>query len=283
MAKSSRQGWPIPTENQDPFYDAFISMVNAQDASVFGLRESRDIMLIGGGTLTFISASSLLSWSSPIDLNSAPTGLKWTIPAGSINVADGQYIYVKLAHNPTTNLNLSVLVGSKLPDTDPDNPFVIGVRQGDRIYFRNGDVLVQGAPYPIFSAGPVGAPTQKWRETVAMVTLQANATLVPKVMGSFTLNPASFALGGTTTSFLFEATASVDNVLTNGTVTLYDLTAATLVATLSYVGATTPTKMNAVVVPVAAEHVYEVRGVVTVGPGEIYVNWAGFLIDNTIT
>jgi hypothetical protein len=286
MPTSPRMGWPYPEENQDPFWDAFVAFVAAQDASVFALKEDRDLLIMNGGTVSFTASSGLLSWSLPIELNSAVTGFKWTLPAGSVNLNDGDYLYVTLPHNPTTNLNVASGSGSTLPKTDIDNPIVLGLRNGDRVYFRDGKVLLDGQALTLFATMPggggVGASGEFWRESITMAVGDQNNSGTPKVMGAFPLDSDDYTLTGTTKTFTFMAIANVDVGSVTGTVVLYDLTAAAVVATLTFAGFTASTKQSASAAIGAAEHIYEVRGQVTAGVGTLYVHWAGIQIDNTV-
>lgn len=284
---SSRMKWPLIPENADPFFDAFTAFVTAQDASVFALKEDRDLLLMKGGTVSFTASSGLLSWSQAIEMNAAGVGFKWTLPAGSVNLNDGDYLYVTLAHNPTTNLNVAAGTGATLPKADIDNPIVLGLRNGDRVYFRDGKVLLDGQAITLFATmvgggGGVGAPGEKWRENLTMAVGDSNSSGTPKVMGAHPIDSDDYTLNGTTKTFTFMALANVDVGSVTGTVVLYDLTAASTVATLTFAGVTAPTKQTAAATILTVEHVYEVRGQVTAGTGTLFVHWAGIQIDNTV-
>jgi hypothetical protein len=283
VATSPRQGWPYPEENQDPFYDAFSAMVAAQDASVYALREVKDLLVMKGGTVSFVASSGLLTWSAAIELNSASTGFKWTIPAGSVNLNDGDYVYITLVHNPITNLNVATAVAAQLPGSNPDNTIILGLRNGDRVYFRDGKILLDGGAATIFSTmSSIGGPGEKWRQSIAMAVGDSNNSLTPKVMGSYPIDTDDYTLSGTTKTIRFVAVAAVDSAPTDASVVLYDLTAAAVVATLTFDGLVAPTKLQATVSIASTEHIYEVRGQLTAGTGTIYVHWAGLVIDNAI-
>lgn len=288
MATSPLMGWPYPEENQDPFFDAFAAFVAAQDASVFALKEDRDFLIMKGGTVAFTASSGLLTWSQPIEFNSAVTGFKWTLPAGSVNLSDGDYLYITLPHNPTTNLNVASGVGQTLPKADIDNPIVLGLRNGDRVYFRDGKVLLDGQSLTLFAqmpgggGGGVGSPGEKWRENIAIAISDENSSLTPKVMGAFPIDSDDYTLSGTNKTFTFMAVANVDSVAVNATVVLWDLNTATAAATLTFNGVTAPTKQTAPATVLSVEHIYEVRGQLTAGTGTLFVHWAGVQIDNTV-
>lgn len=289
MPTSSRMRWPYPAENQDPFHDSFDQMVTAMDASAFVFRENEQIVaLMKGGTVTFTLSSGILTWSAALELNSAITGFKWSIPAGSITLADGEYWYVVLAHNPITNTTLASVKASKLPDSDPDNPYVLGLRNGDRVYFRGGKVILDGQSLQLFATmsggggGGVGTTGQKWRENVALATVDQNNTGTAKVIGAYSMDTDDYTLNLTTKTYTFMAVANVDVGSVTGEVVLWNLTTSSAAATITVVGITTPTKFTAVPTLLATENVYEVRIRVTAGVGTIYVSWAGLQIDNTI-
>lgn len=288
MPTSSRMRWPYPAENQDPFFDSFESMVTAMDASSFVFRENDPILVMKGGSVSFTASSGLLSWSQAIELNSAVTGFKWSIPAGSVNLADGEYWYCTLAHNPITNTVITSTKGLKLPDSDPDNPYVLGVRNGDRVYFRGGKVLLDAQTLTLFATMPggggggVGTSGQMWRENIALAIANQNNTGTPKVMGAWSGDSDDYTLNLTNKTFTFMAIANVDVGSVTGVIELYNLTTASVAATITVNGITSPTKFTQSATILSTENIYEVRGRVTAGVGTLYVTWAGLQIDNTI-
>ena len=52
MPNTSKMAWPYPTENQDPWWDAYVSLMTAMDASGFASREDRSIVVMEGGRIT---------------------------------------------------------------------------------------------------------------------------------------------------------------------------------------------------------------------------------------
>lgn len=292
MPTSPRQNWPYPEENQDPFFDQFQAMVEAQDASVFALREDRDIFIMGGGTVEFTLSSGLLSWSAPIELNSAPTGFKWTLPTGSVNLSSGDYIYVTLPHNPLSGINIAASVASHLPTENPDNTFVLGLRNGDRLYFRDGKVLLDGQSIQLFATMPggggggggnIGAPGESLRQAIAMAVNDENSSGTPKVMGAFQIHPGDYELDNTTTTYEFTAVAAVNAELVTGEVELFDLTANQSITTL-YFDSVATVSQGVNLAPFADDsHIYEIRGRTSSEvSGTIFVYWAGIKIANTI-
>jgi hypothetical protein len=288
MPTTSRMKWPYPAENQDPFFSSFEAMVTAMDASSFVFRENDSILIMKGGSVSFAALSGLLTWDATLELNSAVTGFKWNVPAGSINLADGEYWYVTLAHNPITNTTIVSSKASKLPDSDPDNPYVLGLRNGDRVYFRGGKVLLDAQTLSLFQTMPggggggVGTTGQKWRENVALTISNQNSSGTAKVMGAYSTDADDYTLNLTNKAFTFMAIANVDVGTVSGEIVLWNLTTAAAAATITVTGLTAPTKFAVAASINTVENIYEVRGRVTAGTGTLFVNWAGLQIDNVI-
>ena len=155
MANSPRMRWPYPSAGVDPWYDAFEDMVSAQDASDYALNEAKNIILSGGGTLSWSAISGVLSWTTPIVLNSAGSGHLESIPAGSVSVpADGMFGYVTFLPSPQSNVTLVMQIASAIPAHDPDNSFLVFRRREGRLFFRNGAVLQDGESAAIIDDGP---------------------------------------------------------------------------------------------------------------------------------
>ena len=53
VPNSDRLLWPYPSASDDPWYEKFVSLVKAQDASAYASREDRQTILGGGSTLYF--------------------------------------------------------------------------------------------------------------------------------------------------------------------------------------------------------------------------------------
>lgn len=155
MANSPRMRWPYPSAGVDPWYDAFEDMVSAQDASDYALNEAKNIILSGGGTLSWSAVSGELSWTAPIVLNSAGSGYLESIPAGNVSVpADGMFGYVSFLPSPQSNATLTMQIASATPAHDPDNSFLVFRRREGRLFFRNGAVLQDGESAAIIDDGP---------------------------------------------------------------------------------------------------------------------------------
>lgn len=121
-------------------------MVDAVDASLYASREDRQLVLMDGGTFSFIidplTNLATLSWGGTINIAAPITGFKWFIGAGNLVLLDGEVFFANLPRAPLNNAALTPQKGSQVPSTDAD--LVIGIRRGNRFYFRNGRSLEDG-------------------------------------------------------------------------------------------------------------------------------------------
>lgn len=288
MPTSPRMGWPVPAEEQDPYYETFSAMVAAQDASVFATREDRNVLMMAGGTFTFNGTSGLLSWDTAIEINSAVSGFLWSIPSGSIVVAEGEYIFTKLVRNPTQNTTLDIETGARLPTNDPDRPLVIGLRRGNRIYFRGNKVLLNGQSIKIFeemAAGGSGIGTsgQILRSMIPLATNEATDTTTPIVVGTASVDADTYTFAGTTKTFALHVIGNVTGAGVSGTVQLYNLSLAAPAATVNFTGSDLgPTKKTVSATIGTTEHIYELRIFLTGGTGSMVVQSAMLVVDNEV-
>lgn len=157
MPNTPRMKWPIPGEHVDPWFEAFVDLMGEVDASGYAAREDRNIIGTGGGTFTFVSATGVITWSSTISFLAANTGFLWQIPAGNVSLADGQVWYVNLVRAPSDNTALANVVASNLSAAaDGDAAFVIAVRRGNKVYFRNGNNMADGDSFEVFETTGAG-------------------------------------------------------------------------------------------------------------------------------
>lgn len=155
MPNSNRMNWPFPSENSAPWYDSFEDMVTALDASGYASREDRNIVIAGGGALSWVLGTSTFSWTADIQILSTVTGHILTIAPDSLTLDDGEIAYVNLVRSPTTSSARTPQIASQIPGSD--NAFLIALRVGDAIYFRNGQRIADGESLVGLGSGPAGA------------------------------------------------------------------------------------------------------------------------------
>ena len=154
MANSSRMKWPFPNERQRPWYDAFEDFVAALDASGYASREDRHIVLTNGGTITWTVGTSTVEWDSSIDIVAPITGFKWQVDAASFTLDDGELVYVTIPRAPTKTTSVVATKATQVPSTD--SALLLCIRVGNRVYFRNGVQLDDGASLTGIGSGSGG-------------------------------------------------------------------------------------------------------------------------------
>lgn len=223
-----------PSENEDPFFPSFVSMMSALDTALYALREDRGLILMGGGLFTFTSSSGVLTWASEIDIFSPLTGFKIYIAAGQVTLNDGQCFYIATTRNPSGNTAATMVVGSTVPATD-DNQLLIGIRKGTTVYFRNGRTINDGdnasvlsdtaAQYWDFGPGPAviqaftGVGTLNQRTDIATVIPSAPFTITlptPLVGKEYIVKSISNTIAGNNVTLQVAnlATQTIDGATT---------------------------------------------------------------------
>jgi hypothetical protein len=156
--ETQRMAITYPDEFQDPWFQAFVDFVNALDGHHFASFEDRNLFFTKGGSFSWLASTEVLDWSADLVLVSPSTGIISTLPAGSVSLADGQFMAVDLTRGPTSPVTLSASSVSNL--TPSDSPIVICVRNGTKLYFRNGAVLDDGESVQVFDEGPAAAASR---------------------------------------------------------------------------------------------------------------------------
>lgn len=157
MANSPRMRWPYPSEGTDPWYDSFVALVNASDASAYAAFETQAITVSGGGYFTFNASTGSLSWEFDLQINNAVVGVPQYIDSGPITLQDGQFAYVNLIRGALPDYPyLPLKTAFTLPNTDYNSVLLLWQRIGPRIYFRNGAILQDGGTAAVFQENSGG-------------------------------------------------------------------------------------------------------------------------------
>lgn len=168
MPNTPRMKWPFPAEGQDPWFEALEAFFSAVDFSGYSSREDRHIILQKGGPISFNSTTGQLTWGSDLEILAAITGFQWRLQATSVQIDDGQLVYVDLTRAPRTNVVVTASTASQVPSSD--SALILAVRRGDTIYFRNGVSIKSGESLAsIAGAGGGGA--------VVPISFQVNGDL----------------------------------------------------------------------------------------------------------
>jgi hypothetical protein len=153
MPNTPRIPIPYPAPDSNPWDTLFTQMVLAIDATTYCPREDRNIIIFGGGTMSWDAGTGVLSWTGEIDLFASVTGHLWGIAPGSVNLLDGQIFYITIARAPQNNAIYTPIVGYTTPnEPDGDDQLLIGLRKGSVVHFRNGMVILSGQSQNIFDS-----------------------------------------------------------------------------------------------------------------------------------
>ena len=145
--QTPRMKWVIPSENSDGWYEKFVALFGEVDASVYASREDRNLILMGGGTITWDGATSNLQWTEEMAIFSPNTGFRSIVAAGSVKLeSDGQLVYATIVRNIVTkNPTVASAVGTKVPVSPAGNDqILLCLRYDGLIYWRNGLVMQDG-------------------------------------------------------------------------------------------------------------------------------------------
>jgi hypothetical protein len=199
MSNTSRMNWPFPNENQEPWYQALENFSKALDASGFASREDRQLILIGGGTITWDASTSTLTWTGAIQVISPISGFLLSIAAGSVTISDGQVLYATLVRAPTRNLTVEAAVENQVPQSD--TAYLLAARVGDDIYWRNGTAMGDGDSISGITIRNLGAGGKDWQADLAEPYLYTLAPVpVEEVVGQGVFD-GSRASAGTVYAF----------------------------------------------------------------------------------
>jgi hypothetical protein len=119
-------------------------MYQSLDTILYAHREDRNLILMGGGTVTWDATAGTLAWSSNFIIFSPHTGYHETISTAysPLTVSDGSLVYVDLVRNPSGATAIVPYVSNTVPQSD--NALLVLLRNGSDLYWRNGLVMQDG-------------------------------------------------------------------------------------------------------------------------------------------
>ncbi len=247
MPTTPRMLLPYPGADSNQWNAAFDAMVLALDASLYTTREDRNIVVFGGGTMTFTASTGVLTWSAGINLLAAVTGFQWQIPAGQVTLLDGQLFYITVTRAPQNNTTCLPTVGSFTPNQpNGDNEILVGIRIGTVVHFRDGFTIGDGQSKTVFdntsSGGGGGGTVNVWpvhQTTISYTVLPADFIIaVGAISGPITVSlEASPALGHIVVVKDVFGSAATHNITISGNGNNID-GASTFVVNLSFTSIT---------------------------------------------
>ena len=173
---SPRMLWPFPEQFEEPFWDTFVDFIRALDASGFAAREDRNIILGGGGQLTW-NVGAGLTWSEDFVFLSPSTGYYNRVTAATLVPNDGQIIKFDVTRHPGQNVTAAAAVANIAENTD--DSYILGIRIGTNFIFRNGFWIKNGTiidAEDLFSGSGGGGSNLEVQDEG--VTLTASASLM---------------------------------------------------------------------------------------------------------
>lgn len=141
--QTQRMALPYPTRDTEDWFDDFVAFTSAVDAAAFASREDRGLMVMGGGTVTWDSATGALSWTDMIRVLSPMAGFQVQVAAGSVSIpTSGRVLYMNIVRAPGQNTTVSLLTANTLPSTNEAYP--LAIRVGDQLLWRTGLLMAAG-------------------------------------------------------------------------------------------------------------------------------------------
>jgi hypothetical protein len=136
---------PYPSEGQDPFYDTYLSQVEALDQVIFMNKLQNNLFVGGGGIIGFTPSSGLLYWTEDFVVPVFHFGKKMSIPYGPLGsienpirnttILDGYAIVLNIPYTMTGNVSVSMQVLSQLTPLNHQQ-WVMAWRLGTKVYFK---------------------------------------------------------------------------------------------------------------------------------------------------
>jgi hypothetical protein len=143
MATTDRMQITYPDENQDPWYSSFQSSMNDIDAAIFADFETRNQVLLGGGTLSWNGTQ--LSWNADIVVVSPAFGNHQVLSTSvsPLTIQDNHFLILTLTRGVTSpvSLNTSYAVSATIPINS--NSYALCYRAGTSLYFSTGMIIKQ--------------------------------------------------------------------------------------------------------------------------------------------
>ena len=184
MPLTSRIKIPYPSINKDNWYSDFKNMVESFDSVLFSAREDRNLIITGGGTVSFNIALDVgtLTWSANIEIFCPSTGFYGVVAPGSLLLDNSELFYVHLVRAPLSNATVTFITANDLStSSQPDNAYLLGFRKDTLVYFRDGFIIGDGESGLLFEQTSLGAAAL-YNDPPS--TINAGDTADPGISGS---------------------------------------------------------------------------------------------------
>lgn len=135
-------GIPIPGEDSDPFYDQFVNYTNFIERVMFFRKLMVNLFIRGGGTITWLTGSSLLSWSDDFHVPVFHWGRRLNVVYGpdgatrNANIPSGSALVLTIPPTLNANRNVNFEVLARL-DVNRQDQWVVGWNDDGVLQLRN--------------------------------------------------------------------------------------------------------------------------------------------------
>lgn len=160
MPQTPKMGIVLPSEGDEPYFDAITSTFIAMDSSLFAGREDRNLFFIGTSAISVVipggggPGTADIFWSSALTLKGFE-GFGRTdvsVPGGPLTMIQGQALYVDIPRPAQANpVPVNAVVGDYISIQKSDSKIVLAVFWTDgKMYFRNGaSIGGSGGSFPV--------------------------------------------------------------------------------------------------------------------------------------
>lgn len=138
--KTPRFEYEVPTENDLGWYPRFSRFARSLDSQLSFESEMRQYIVYGGGTVEWTLLSETMTWSGGIFIQKT-NGARVEVEAGSMQISDGDFVVVPFGQDEPNEVSDLEKV-SRIEISAGD--YLLCRRQGEKIYFLNGKILVDG-------------------------------------------------------------------------------------------------------------------------------------------
>lgn len=146
MAKTTFLDITYPDENANPFYNAYRQQMESMSRILFQTKLQAQMIMGGGGTVTFNSGTNTLSWTQDFVIPVYYYGYKLNVVYGpdfstrSAVLSDGSALYIEVPFVLTENKNINFSVGSSI-NKENHQLLVVGFRSGSKVYLNGLGVI----------------------------------------------------------------------------------------------------------------------------------------------
>ncbi len=149
--------FPVPSPLEEPWQDTIDDFFATNDVHMFSAVTDRNLIITGGGTFNYDSAAEILSWTESIKLTNFVTGFFQEIPANSVTLREGEFLFCVQVRGVEDIRDVIVLDGQtarKLLDRPRGElhvDTVIAFQFMGRVIFSTGIILPPDTPFPILT------------------------------------------------------------------------------------------------------------------------------------